>query len=299
MKYKNIIIIVCTILISGCMNRNNEIKENNADKQISINDTVILQPLRAEHAQVNGISMYFEIYGTGKPLVLIHGGGSTIETTFGRIIPLLAQHRQIIAMELQAHGRTSDRDNPESFKQDAFDIITLLQQLHIEKADFLGFSNGGQTALQIGMSYPEIAKKLIIASAFYKRDAVPAGFWEGMKNASFNDMPQQYKDAYLKVNNDTAGLHNMFNRDVQRMQNFTDWTDDDLRSITAPSLIIQGDKDLAFPEHAAAMAKLIPDCRLAIIPGGHGSYLGELTTLQNGEWKEMYVVGLFEQFLNE
>lgn len=299
MKYIFVILLICTLIVSGCMNKDKADQYGSEQQEQRSAEQNNAQLVRADHAEVNGIRMYFEIYGAGKPLVLIHGGGSTIETAFGRIIPLLAQHRQVIAMELQAHGRTSDRDTPESFKQDAADVIELLRQLHIEKADFLGFSNGGQTVMQIGMRYPKIANRLIIVSAFYKRDAVPAGFWEGMNKATFSDMPQAYKDAYLKVNNDTAGLHQMFNRDVERMRNFTDWTDDDLRSIQAPSLVIQGDRDVASAQHAAVMSGLIPDCRLAILPGGHGAYLGEITTLQNGEWKEQYAVSLFEQFLNE
>jgi pimeloyl-ACP methyl ester carboxylesterase len=98
--------------------------------------------------------MYYEIYGKGKPLVLIHGGGSTIQTTFGRVIPKLALHRKLIATELQAHGRTSDRDNELSFEQDADDVATLLKNLNIHRADFFGFSNGGTTALQIAIRHP-------------------------------------------------------------------------------------------------------------------------------------------------
>src|SRR5437870_1171587 len=86
------------------------------------------------YSVVNGIKMYYEIYGTGRPLVLIHGGGSTIHSTFHKIIPGLSQHRQVIAVELQAHGRTSDRDAPESFEQDADDVAALLNNLGIQKA---------------------------------------------------------------------------------------------------------------------------------------------------------------------
>ncbi|MDQ6814260.1 MAG: alpha/beta hydrolase, partial [Bacteroidota bacterium] len=85
------------------------------------------------YSQVNGMEMYYEMYGQGKPLVLIHGGGSTIQTSFGRIIPLLAKHRQIVAVELQAHGHTGDRNTEVSFEQDADDIATLLDNLTIPK----------------------------------------------------------------------------------------------------------------------------------------------------------------------
>src|SRR5687767_4904121 len=107
------------------------------------------------YSVVNGIKMYYEIYGSGEPLVLIHGGGSTIQTTFGKIIPLLAKHFTIIAMDLQNHGRSGTRNVKQTFEQDAADVISLLKNLGISKASVLGFSNGGTTALEIGIRYPE------------------------------------------------------------------------------------------------------------------------------------------------
>lgn len=254
---------------------------------------------KSAYADVNGIKMYYEIHGSGKPLVLIHGGGSTIQTTFGRILPVLAKARMAIAVELQAHGRTSDRDSPESFEQDASDVAELLKQMNISSADIFGFSNGGQTAMQLAISHPGKVHRLIIASAFYKKDGVPAPFWEGMNNATFSDMPQAYKDEFLKVNNDPAALMNMFKKDSRRMQTFKDWDDKDIQSITAPTLLIAGDADLVTPEHAVAMYQLIPHCQLAIIPGGHGKYLGEITTLNDGKWTQDYITPLIEQFLND
>jgi len=171
---------------------------------------------KSDYAPVNGIQMYYEIHGAGNPLVLIHGGGSTISTSFGRILPLLAKKYQVIAVELQAHGHTSDRGAPESFVQDADDVAELLDQLNIAEADILGFSNGGQTAMQLAMSHPSKVRKLIVASAFYNRDGAPEGFWEGMQNATFDDMPQVYKNEFLQIKNDPAALLNMFQKDCHR-----------------------------------------------------------------------------------
>ena len=122
--------------------------------------------IKSGYSDVNGIKMYYETHGNkGDILVLIHGGGSTIGTTFGKILPLLAGDYHVIAVELQAHGRTSDRNSPESFEQDADDVAGLLHNLQISKASFFGFSNGGNTAMQIAVRHPEIVNKLIIASA--------------------------------------------------------------------------------------------------------------------------------------
>src|SRR6185295_13176637 len=108
------------------------------------------------YATVNGLRMYYEIHGSGRPLVLIHGGGSTIMSTFGRILPELAKTHQVIAVELQAHGHTPDLDRPLSFEQDADDVAALLEQIQIDRADFMGFSNGGTTSLQIAIRHPEL-----------------------------------------------------------------------------------------------------------------------------------------------
>ena len=258
--------------------------------------TTVAQAQTGQYADVNGIKMYYEIHGSGSPLVLLHGGGSTIHTTFGTILPALAKTHKVIAIELQAHGHTGDRDAPESFEQDAADVAELLKQLNIDKADIFGFSNGGQTAMEMGIKHPDRVHKLIIASAFYKRDAAPEGFWKGFDNPKFSDMPQVYKDEYLKIK-DQAGLMNMFNKDVQRMKNFKDWTDDEIRSIKAPALVVIGDHDLPSPEHAAEMSRLMPHGRLAILPGTHGSYIGEAMSWGTHSKVPELFVALLDEFL--
>jgi len=234
---------------------------------------------QGKYAKVNGINMYYEIHGEGKPLVLIHGGGSTFHTTFGRILPLLAKSYRVIGVELQAHGHTSDRNAPETFEQDAEDVAELLRQLNITNAYVFGFSNGGNTAMKLAINHPERVGKLIVASSFYKREGMHSDFWEFMKGADISHMPQVYKDEYLKINpGNTSGLLAMHNNDLMRMQTFTDWKDADLQSIKAPAFIIAGDKDVMTVEHTVKMHKLIKDSRLAILPATHGSYMGEIMT---------------------
>lgn len=251
------------------------------------------------YANVNGLRMYYEIHGQGRPLVLIHGGGSTIATTFGRIIPPLAKHRRIIAVELQAHGRTNDRDAELSFEQDADDIAALLGQLNIPQADFLGFSNGGQTAIELALRHPSLVGKLIIASAFSKRSAAVPQFWEGFDHATLDHMPQVLRNGFLQVNNNPDALMNMFRRDVQRMKSFKGWTDDQVRSIQAPTLIINGNQDVGSSEHAVELSRLIPNCELAIFPGGHGAYIGAIEALENGHWPAFNATALIEGFLDK
>jgi pimeloyl-ACP methyl ester carboxylesterase len=265
----------------------------------SCTDKNATQPAQSGFSQVNGINMYYEIHGEGKPLVLIHGGGSTIETTFGRVIPMFARHRKVIAVELQAHGRTGDRNKDSSFEQDADDVAALLKNLKIGKADFFGFSNGGTTTLQIAIRHPELVSKLILGSALSKRSGVPAQFWDFMKNATLANMPQQLQDAYLKVAQDPKGLQIMHDRDAKRMVNFKDIPDQQIKSIRFPTLILNGDKDVITIEHALEMHKQIAGSELAIIPGLHGEYIGEVTTLITNSKEADFVVPMIENFLNK
>lgn len=249
------------------------------------------------YAAVNGLKMYYEIHGKGMPLVLLHGGGSTIASNWSRILPELARNHQVIAVELQAHGHTADIDRPLSFEQDADDVAALLQQLHIEKADIMGFSNGGTTALQIGIRHPELVNKLILASALYKREGMMQGFFEGMEHASFDQMPQPLKDAYVKANPDPKGLDAMFHRDVARMVAFKDISDELIKNIQAPAFVINGDKDAVLAEHAFKLSRTLPHAELAILPGGHGDYIGEICAPDRNSKIPDLVVAMIEKFL--
>lgn len=287
-----ILVVFAICSLTAC---NNSTKQETSDNMTTQSDTI---HFTNGYSDVNGIKMYYEIYGEGKPLVLIHGGGSTIQTSFGRIIPLLAKNRQIIAVELQAHGHTSDRDTPLSFEQDADDVATLLKNLNIQKADVLGFSNGGNSALQLAIRHPQLCKKIIACSVLLKKDGTKPEFWEFMKNASFEHMPKAYKDAFLEIHQDSTKLLAMHDKCAQRMVNFKEFSDDEIRSISAPVLLVNGDQDVALNEHIVAMSKLIQNCRIAIPPSGHGEYLGEITTLKPTSKDSDFIAPMIEYFLD-
>src|SRR5882762_11384378 len=126
-------------------------------------------PSKTYYAPVNGLKMYYEIHGTGEPLILLHGGLGATEM-FGEILPLLSNTRQVIAVDLQAHGRTADIDRPLSFEAMASDIAALIKHLGIEKADVMGYSLGGGVALRVAVQHPEAVRKLVLVSIAYKRD---------------------------------------------------------------------------------------------------------------------------------
>ncbi len=250
------------------------------------------------YALVNGLKMYYEVHGKGFPLVLIHGGGSTIDSTFGRILPALSNTHKVIAVELQAHGHTADINRPLSFEQDAADVAELLKQIGISKADIFGFSNGASTTLVLAIRYPTLVNKIIVASTMYKKAGSYPWFWDMMANPKFEEMPQLLKDAYQQINLDPDALYTMYNRDVARMQSFTDMNEEDIRSIKAPALIIIGDRDVASPEHAVEMYRQMQHAKLLIVPGGHGDYMGEITALKPGQ-NEYPALQVIESFLNE
>lgn len=293
---KRTIIFILALMATSLIGYANLSKDADNQSNVVSNDTSFF---KNGYSEVNGIKMYYEIHGQGMPIVLIHGGGSTIESTFGRVISLLARNRKVIAVELQAHGRTSDRKGDESFEQDADDVAALLKNLNIDKADLFGFSNGGTTAMQIAIRHPEIVRKAVLASALCKRNGIPDEFWNFMKQAKLENMPEQLKEAYLKVAPDAAGLQTMHDKDAKRMVNFRDIPDEQISSIKVPTLIIIGDKDVITPEHAIEMQKKIANSELAVIPGIHGEYIEEITTLGSGSEQASFVIPMIEKFLDK
>jgi pimeloyl-ACP methyl ester carboxylesterase len=288
--------IIGVLFFSAC--------NNNGSNTMTVKDS-ISSPAKDSttftpgYMTVNGIKMYYEIHGKGDtPLVLIHGGGSTIGTSFGNILRFFARPYKVIAVELQAHGHTGDRDAPESFVQDADDVAALLQGLRIDKANILGFSNGGSTALQVAIRHPQMVNKLVAIAAATKRNGFIPGFFETMPNATLENMPQPLKTAFLAINPDSSQLFNMFTKDKNRMVGFKDWPDELLRVIHAPTLIMNADKDVILTEHALAMSKLIPNAKLVILPGVHGAFLGEICTVEPGSKMPEVTAALVREFLD-
>jgi pimeloyl-ACP methyl ester carboxylesterase len=264
---------------------------------LNLNHPIMAQS-SSGYANVNGLKMYYEVHGKGFPHVLIHGGGSTIGTSFGRILPSLAKTHQVIAVELQAHGHTADINRPLSFEQDADDVAALLVQLHIAKADIFGFSNGASTTLEMAMRHPGLVNRIIVGSTMYKKDGSYPWFWNMIQHATFEEMPQPLKDAYLQINPDKNALFTMYKKDIARMQSFKDMKEEDIRAIEAPTLIIIGNRDVVSPEHAVEMFRQLKHAQLLIMPGGHGDYIGEITTVKPGQ-HEYPALQVIEAFLQE
>jgi len=258
------------------------------------------RPVESGHAPVNGIRMYYEVHGGGDdvPLLLLHGGGSTIEVTFGRILPFFASRGRVIAVEEQGHGRTSDRVGPVSFERTADDVAALLRHLEVARADLLGFSNGASIALQVAIRHAPAVRKLIFASSITKRDGADPQFWEFIARAEFSNMPQPLKDSFLQVNPDPDQLRTMHEKDAARMRSFQDVPDSLVRSVRAPTLILLGDQDIVRLEHAVDLTRMIPGARLMVLPGGHGDYLGELLSTSGDAYYPALTAELINEFLD-
>jgi pimeloyl-ACP methyl ester carboxylesterase len=230
------------------------------------------KPNQTGYAPVNGVQLYFEVHGSARagvpPLVLLHGGGDTIETSFGTILPLLARDRQVIAFEQRGFGHTADiPDRPFSFEESADDTAALLDYLHVARADLFGFSNGGSIALQVAMRHPQVVRRLAVCTAIMKRAWVPAPFWEGMKTAQPDAMPASLREAYLKVAPHPENLKSFFYKCRDRMRDFQDVPDEAIHAINAPTLVLSSDRDVMSLEGAVALYRLLPHAQLAILPG--------------------------------
>lgn len=223
------------------------------------------------YAPVNGLRIYYEVHGNpddpGTPLVLLHGGGSTIETSFGAVLPALARSRRVIAFEQQGNGRTADVDRPFTFEQTADDTAALLRHLKIARADFYGYSNGGSVALQMAIRHRPLVRKLVVAAAMFRSDGLDPALLESLRHATPDNMPPELRDAYLKVAPHPEHLPVMVAKSVRRMLEFKDWPAEDIRAITAPTLVLIGDADVVRPEHAVEMFRLLPHGRLAVFAG--------------------------------
>jgi len=237
-----------------------------------------------KYALINGIHLYYEIHGEGNPLILLHGGLGAIEM-FGEVLTVLAAGRQVIGVDLQAHGRTADIDRPMTFEAMADDIAALVHHLGLEKVDILGYSLGGGAALQTAIRHPEIIRKLVLVSTPCKR----AG-WHAEVEANMAQMDMAAAADAMKQ----SPIYALYSQIAPRVDDWPvllgkvsallrkdyDWSGD-VRSIKAPTLLVISDADGVRPAHAVEFFELlgggkkdagwdgagIPNSHLAVVPG--------------------------------
>jgi len=219
------------------------------------------------YASVNGLRLYYEIHGRGRPLVLLHGGLHTIGLTFGPLIGPLSATRQVIAVELQGHGHTADTARPMTIGALAGDVIALLDQLGIDGTDLFGFSLGGLVAFEIAFRVPRRVGKVIAASADPHRppgrESEPLDEDRQPTAADFQEM----HDGYAKAAPEPAHFEEFAARVTAMVHEFPGRTAAELRALPVPVLLIFGDRDFSPLPDAAELYGLLPDAQLAILPG--------------------------------
>lgn len=237
-----------------------------------------IQPVDTGYAAVNGLEMYYEVYGEGKPIVLLHGSFMNIPMNWSQFIPLLAGDRKVIVAEMQGHGRTRDIDRQLSYEGMADDVSGLLKHLNIDSADILGYSMGGGVAFQMAVRHPEQVRRLIILSGAYAND----GWWPEVE-ASFANMTAEMfegtpiQEQYDSLGNDPAHFDEFVEKVMSIDLKPYDWSRE-VKNIQAPLFMAIGDADGIRYEHAIELFKAkgggkmgditgIPDSRLAILPG--------------------------------
>jgi pimeloyl-ACP methyl ester carboxylesterase len=249
---------------------------------------------------VSSLRLYHEIHGTGRPLVLLHGALSTIETSFGAVLPLFAKNRRVLAVEQQAHGHTADLDRPLSYEQMAEDTAALLRGLEIEATDIFGYSMGAGVALEIAIRYPEMVRKLVLASLTVNAYGFYPGTQELIDSVDPADLDgSSFQAAYAEVAPDPRGWRGLVAKVNALDRGFVGWPPEAIAAIEAPTLVIAGDSDIVTPEHAVELFRLrgggvdgdaagLPDSELAILPG-----TTHLTIVDRPEWLSSMV----ERFL--
>jgi pimeloyl-ACP methyl ester carboxylesterase len=224
------------------------------------------KPAKTEgkYATVNGVKMYYEVHGTGKPLVLLHGAFG-----WATVYPTLAKDRQVIAVELQGHGHTADIDRPLTYEHLADDIAALLKELKIEQADFFGYSMGGNVGLAVAIRHPKLVRRLAINGSHYGtiEDAYDPEVVKQFKSLSSDFAPAVLKEPYDKVAPDPKQWPTLVAKVKKMGLEFKGFAREDLMAIKAPVLVTLADRDVVRPEHAVELFRLIPNSQLAVFPG--------------------------------
>jgi pimeloyl-ACP methyl ester carboxylesterase len=212
-----------------------------------------------QYAEVNGINLYYETHGSGRPLVLLHGGLGSGEM-FGPVLPVLAEHHQVVTVDLQGHGRTADIDRPLDAVLMAGDIAALIDHLQLARPDVVGYSLGGGVAFHTAAKYPAKVRRLVMVSANIRPDAI---------YPEMRAQQGQVNAAAVEFMKDTP-MYQLYQRVAPRPQDFTRLLDkigaamskdfdftEEVRGLQVPTLVVAADADMAPPSHYVEVFKLL------------------------------------------
>lgn len=234
-------------------------------------------PRAGRYAFVNGLRMYYELHGEGRPLILLHGALSTIDSSFNSVLPSLSGRRRVIAVEQQAHGRTRDIARPLSYEQMARDTIELLRQLGVREADVIGYSMGATVALQMAVEQPRLVRKLALVSAGYHKAGYKPELVSFMRQidptssvwATHPLGPKRRDDLEHAMRRaaPSSDWPTALTRIKQAFASYDGVQAEDLRRVRADTLVLTGDQDVIYPEHMGELSRLLPRAKLEVMPG--------------------------------
>ncbi|MFA6540254.1 MAG: alpha/beta hydrolase [Bacteroidota bacterium] len=220
------------------------------------------------YVTVNDIRLYYEMYGKGKPVLLMHGNGGSI-ASFSKFIPYLSKQYKVIAVDSRAQGRSEDSDKELTFEQIASDMDQLLTRLHLDSVYAIGWSDGGIVGLQMAYSYPRKISKLVTIGANFTADltALPAEFIDTSKIVWFNGLSAEDQRAVRKNSHfpDRAGI--IYDKLINLDLKYPNFTVPQLHTIQTPTLVVAGDRDIIIDTHTLKLYHALPHSQLFIVPG--------------------------------
>jgi pimeloyl-ACP methyl ester carboxylesterase len=246
--------------------------------------------VRSGYLPVGDLRIYYETQGEGRGLVLLHGGLTTIDSSFPKLRPLLARGRKVVAIEQQAHGHTADLDRPLSYEQMVEDTAVALEQLGLSGADLFGWSDGGIVALGVAARRPDLVRRVAISGAGYSADAEGAearAHYQRL-DADGADLAL-FREAYLRVAPRPRDWPVLVDKCKAMWSGFRGWAEAEMRALAAPLLVMVGDRDTVRLEHAVELFRIVPEGRLAVLPGSdHGA------PLTRSDWVAAMLADFFE-----
>ena len=237
-------------------------------------------PAAGHYAHLRGTRVYYELYGKGPALVLLHGGAGS-GAQFEKQVPFFAQHFRVIVPDACAQGRTSDRPGPLTYHEMAEDVRALLDHLHVQRADLLGWSDGGVEALDLAMRNPKRVGRVVTLGANYRADGLNAPDIAWNQTARAQDFGDGMRRFYDSVAPDSTHYEVAMNKVIELWRTQPQYTEADLARIQACVLVVAGEHDVVRRDHTEALAKAIPHATLWIVPGASHSVMQEQPDLVN------------------
>jgi pimeloyl-ACP methyl ester carboxylesterase len=230
-------------------------------------------PPPGHYAELRGIRMYYELYGHGTPLVLLHGGLGD-GRQFSHQIPEFSKHFQLIVPDLRAQGRTTDGPDSLTYHEEAEDVIALMDRLNVRDADVMGWSDGGIDGLDMAIHHPDRVRHLVTFGANFTPDGLMPEDVAWNQTATAESLGPDMKAAYQRSAPDPSHFEVAMNRVLNLWRTQPNFTMAELGSIRARTLIAAGEHDLIRPEHSRALAAAIPGAHLWFVPGAsHGAMI--------------------------